>query len=66
MQNEGAGEVLVNSVDKDGLYSGYDIDLMNSVCESINIPVIASGGAKNAYDFIEVFNKIDKLMEKTL
>jgi cyclase len=55
MQNEGAGEVLINSVDKDGFYSGYDIELMNSICESINIPVIASGGAKNAHDFIEVF-----------
>jgi cyclase len=51
----GAGEILINSVDKDGSYTGYDILLINSVCEAVSVPVIASGGARNANDFINVF-----------
>lgn len=53
----GAGELLINSVDRDGTYLGYDIELINSVCEVVKIPVICCGGAKNANDFIEVFCK---------
>jgi len=53
----GAGEILVNSVDRDGSYVGFDIQLMNNVCDSVKIPVIAVGGAKNAQNFIEVFTK---------
>ncbi|MFM2394986.1 MAG: hypothetical protein RLZZ546_2969 [Bacteroidota bacterium] len=53
----GAGEILINSVDRDGSYKGYDIELINSVCNSVDVPVICSGGAKNALDFIEIFNK---------
>ena len=56
-ENAGAGEILINSVDRDGSYLGYDIDLINSVCEHTSIPVIVCGGAKNASDFLEVFNK---------
>jgi len=56
-ENAGAGEILINSVDRDGSYLGYDIDLINSVCEQTSIPVIVCGGAKNATDFLEVFNK---------
>ena len=47
-----AGEILINSVDRDGTYTGYDFDLIQSVCEIVNVPVICSGGAKNANDFI--------------
>lgn len=57
VQELGAGEILVNSVDKDGSYTGYDIDLVKAVCAVATVPVICSGGAKNAYDFIEVFSK---------
>ena len=53
----GAGEILVNSVDRDGSYTGFDLQLMNNVCDNVNIPIIAAGGAKNAHDFIEVFTK---------
>jgi len=53
----GAGEILINSVDKDGLYTGYDISLISSICETVSVPVIACGGAKNANDFIDVFQK---------
>lgn len=58
-ENAGAGEILVNSVDRDGSYLGFDIDLINSVCEQTSIPVIVCGGAKNASDFLEVFSKTD-------
>lgn len=53
----GAGEILINSVDRDGSYQGYDIELINSICEMVKIPVICCGGAKNAFDFIEVLSK---------
>jgi cyclase len=54
-QQAGAGEILINSVDRDGSYLGYDLALINDVCSNVNIPVIACGGAKNARDMIEVF-----------
>lgn len=53
----GAGEILINSVDRDGSYEGYDIDLINAVCNQVSVPVIACGGAKNAKDFITVFQQ---------
>jgi cyclase len=53
-QQAGAGEILINSVDRDGSYLGYDLALINDVCSKVNIPVIACGGAKNASDMIEV------------
>lgn len=57
VQEIGAGEILINSVDRDGSYSGFDIELINSVCSAITIPVICCGGAKNADDFKDVFSK---------
>lgn len=57
VQQLGAGEILINAVHKDGTYSGFDINLMNTVCLNSSVPVIAVGGAKNASDFIEVFQK---------
>jgi cyclase len=53
----GAGEILINSVDRDGSYRGYDIELINSICDVVKIPIICCGGAKNAKDFIEVLSK---------
>tara|TARA_B100000579_G_scaffold36718_1_gene25686 strand:+ start:599 stop:1354 length:756 start_codon:yes stop_codon:yes gene_type:complete len=47
MENSGAGELLVTSMDRDGTEIGYDIDLMSNISSKINIPVIASGGAGN-------------------
>lgn len=47
-QQAGAGEILINSVDRDGAYTGYDLELIQQVCTRVNIPVIACGGAKNA------------------
>ena len=53
----GAGEILLTSMDHDGTKDGYDIALTDAVCRSINIPVIASGGAGKLEDFYEVFEK---------
>ena len=52
MERYGAGEILLNSIDKDGTEEGYDIALIRSVAESLNIPVIAAGGAGKLDDFI--------------
>lgn len=51
MQEFGAGEIMLNSVDRDGTFQGYDLDLIKKVCESIDIPVIACGGAAGLEDF---------------
>ena len=55
---EGAGEVVVNSIDTDGVKGGFDIELLKLVCESVNVPVIASGGAGSAEDFLTLFKEI--------
>jgi cyclase len=50
----GAGEILLNSIDRDGSYLGYDKILINSICNQVSVPVIACGGAKNAKDMIDL------------
>lgn len=55
---DGAGEVVVNSVDTDGVKKGFDIELLKKVCEVVKVPVIASGGAGLIQDFVELFQKI--------
>ncbi len=54
----GAGEVVVNSIDTDGVKKGFDIEMLKAVCEAVNVPVIASGGAGSAEDFVTLFNEI--------
>lgn len=54
----GAGEVVVNSIDTDGVKKGFDIEMLKAVCEAVNVPVIASGGAGSAEDFITLFKEI--------
>ena len=51
MEELGAGELMVNSIDRDGTLSGYDLDLIGSVARAVKIPVIASGGAARTRDF---------------
>lgn len=55
---EGAGEVVVNSMDADGMKTGFDIELLEAVCNIVNVPVIASGGAGSQAHFVELFKKI--------
>ena len=50
MENQGAGEIFINSIDRDGTMAGYDLELVKSVSEAVNIPVIACGGAGNLND----------------
>lgn len=57
MQQQGAGELLVNSLDRDGTKSGYDIALLKTISEAVNIPVIASSGAGKEEDFLAAFRK---------
>ena len=54
----GAGEVVVNSIDTDGVKKGFDIEMLKAVCEAVNVPVIASGGAGRAKDFVTLFKEI--------
>ena len=56
--NLGAGEVVVNSIDTDGVKRGFDIELLKAVCEAVSVPVIASGGAGCINDFIKLFKEI--------
>jgi len=53
----GAGEILLTSMDRDGTQSGFDCELVRAVAEGVSIPVIASGGAGSARDFVEVFRE---------
>ena len=53
----GAGEILLNCIDKDGTNSGFDIELIDAVRSAVSIPVIASSGAGSAEHFLEVFRK---------
>ena len=54
----GAGEVVVNSIDTDGVKQGFDIELLKAVCEAVSVPVIASGGAGCINDFVQLFKEI--------
>ena len=54
----GAGEVVVNSIDTDGVKKGFDLPMLKAVCEAVNVPVIASGGAGSAEDFVTLFEEI--------
>lgn len=53
----GAGEILLTSMDRDGVKSGYDLELTKAVVDAISIPVIASGGVGSPVDFIDVFKQ---------
>ncbi len=56
--NSGAGEIVVNSIDTDGVKQGFDIELLKLVCDAVNVPVIASGGAGNTQHFTDLFKEI--------
>lgn len=54
----GAGEVVLNSIDTDGVKGGFDLPMLAAVCEAVDVPVIASGGAGKIEDFITLFNTL--------
>ena len=57
----GAGEVVVNSIDTDGVKGGFDLPMLEAVCNAVNVPVIASGGAGGIKDFITLFNTLPRV-----
>ncbi len=57
----GAGEVVVNSIDTDGVKKGFDLEMLQAVCEAVSVPVIASGGAGCIEDFITLFKALPKV-----
>lgn len=57
----GAGEVVVNSIDTDGVKGGFDLEMLEAVCNAVNVPVIASGGAGGIDDFITLFNTLPRV-----
>ena len=59
--DSGAGEVVVNSIDTDGVKGGFDLPMLEAVCNAVNVPVIASGGAGKIDDFITLFKTLPKV-----
>ena len=59
--DEGAGEIVVNSIDTDGVKQGFDLEMLEKVCEAVSVPVIASGGAGCIDDFIKLFKALPKV-----
>ena len=58
---EGAGEIVVNSMDTDGVKHGFDLEMLEAVCSAVSVPVIASGGAGCIEDFITLFKTLPKV-----
>ena len=54
----GAGEVVLNSIDTDGVKAGFDLEMLSEVCDAVKVPVIASGGAGSIDDFVTLFKKV--------
>ena len=54
----GAGEIVLNSIDTDGVKRGFDLEMLDAVCNAVNVPVIASGGAGSEQDFVTLFKSI--------
>ena len=57
----GAGEVVLNSIDTDGVKGCFDLEMLDAVCEAVNVPVIASGGAGCIQDFVTLFKSLPKV-----
>ncbi len=58
---DGAGEVVVNSIDTDGVKQGFDLEMLEKVCEAVSVPVIASGGAGCVEDFMTLFQTLPQV-----
>ena len=57
----GAGEVVLNSIDTVGVKGGFDLEMLRAVCEVVNVPVIASGGAGGVQDFVDLFKTLPRV-----
>ncbi len=59
--DNGAGEIVVNSIDTDGVKGGFDLPMLQAVCDAVSVPVIASGGAGKIQDFITLFDTLPQV-----
>jgi cyclase len=59
--DRGAGEIVLNSIDTDGVKGGFDLEMLDAVCQVVNVPVIASGGAGCIDDFVTLFQTLPKV-----
>lgn len=59
--DNGAGEIVLNSIDTDGVKGGFDLEMLDKVCNAVSVPVIASGGAGNVEHFISLFKTLPKV-----
>jgi cyclase len=59
--DNGAGEVVINSIDTDGVRGGFDLEMLDAVCNAVSVPVIASGGAGCIEHFIDLFKALPKV-----
>jgi len=59
--DNGAGEIVVNSINTDGVKQGFDLEMLQAVCDAVSVPVIASGGAGCIEDFVTLFHTIPKV-----
>ena len=59
--DRGAGEVVLNSIDTDGVKGGFDLEMLDAVCNAVHVPVIASGGAGCKEDFVKLFHTLPKV-----
>lgn len=57
----GAGEIVLNSIDTDGVKNGFDLEMLSAVCDLVDVPVIASGGAGSMEDFTVLFTQVPKV-----
>ncbi len=57
----GAGEIVLNSIDTDGVKGGFDLELLAAVCDAVSVPVIASGGAGCIADFVTLFRTLPRV-----
>ena len=58
---DGAGEIVVNSIDTDGVKKGFDLEMLQAVSDAVDVPVIASGGAGCMEDFVTLFKELPKV-----
>lgn len=59
--DNGAGEIVLNSIDTDGVKGGFDLEMLGKVCKVVSVPVIASGGAGKIAHFVELFKTLPKV-----
>ena len=59
--DSGAGEIVLNSIDTDGVKGGFDLEMLEAVCNAVSVPVIASGGAGSIEHFITLFNTLPRV-----